>query len=172
MIALAEKYNRYGDRCKYLLNRSANLSLLDSNRFDFVYSNLVLQHMEPVYAKKYIEEFLRVMAPGGIVLFQLPSKRLDRMPVSRTREATFRNAVKAVLPESFLTRYRAARKLIRSIAERRENGLTDAPTMEMYGIERAEVESFLGKIGARILDIREDSGAGSNWLGFRYCVTK
>ena len=30
--------------------------------------------MRPRYARRYIREFLRVLAPGGLLLFQYPSK--------------------------------------------------------------------------------------------------
>src|SRR6185436_3396874 len=38
----------------------------------FIYSRLVLQHMEARYAKAYIAEFMRILAPGGALVFQLP----------------------------------------------------------------------------------------------------
>ena len=43
--------------------------------FDFVYSSLVLQHMKPEYSQNYIKEFLRILAPGGLVYFQLPAEQ-------------------------------------------------------------------------------------------------
>src|SRR5262249_5547329 len=44
--------------------------------FDLVYSNVVLQHMEPEYSARYIHEFTRILAPGGVAVFQLPSHLL------------------------------------------------------------------------------------------------
>lgn len=73
MIELAKKYNRHGKRCHYHLNETPDLSLFDDNSFDFVHSFLVLQHIEPKYSKEYIKEFLRVLAPGGLVVFQVPA---------------------------------------------------------------------------------------------------
>jgi SAM-dependent methyltransferase len=72
MIELARKYDRYPGRCYYHLNGTDDLALFEDNTFDFVYSRLVLQHMQPRYSKKYIAEFLRVLAPGGVALFQIP----------------------------------------------------------------------------------------------------
>jgi 2-polyprenyl-3-methyl-5-hydroxy-6-metoxy-1,4-benzoquinol methylase len=54
MIDLARRYNQYGDRCHYHVNGVDNLSLFPDNCFDFIYSRLVLQHMEPQYSEKYI----------------------------------------------------------------------------------------------------------------------
>lgn len=75
MIELANKYNKFGEKCKYYHNDSDNLDLFADNSFDFIYSNVTLQHMEPRYSKKYIKEFLRVLKPKGLLVFQLPSER-------------------------------------------------------------------------------------------------
>lgn len=74
MVRLAEEYNSYGSRCQYYVNDSDDLSLFEDNTFDFVYSNIVLQHMKPKYSKRYIKEFLRILAPEGVLLFQIPSE--------------------------------------------------------------------------------------------------
>src|SRR5215510_132159 len=53
MIKLARAHNRYRDTCKYFLNQKDDLKLFPDKHFDFIYSNIVLQHMEPQYAEKY-----------------------------------------------------------------------------------------------------------------------
>jgi len=80
MVEQARRLNRHGDRCRYHVNPASDLRLFESETFDFVLSIIVLQHMEPHYAKGYIAEFLRVLRPGGIALFQLPTghKRPER----------------------------------------------------------------------------------------------
>jgi 2-polyprenyl-3-methyl-5-hydroxy-6-metoxy-1,4-benzoquinol methylase len=74
IIELAQKYNHQGARCVYALNSTDDLSRFPSNHFDFIYSNIVLQHMEPQYSKKYIKEFIRILAPHALLIFQLPSR--------------------------------------------------------------------------------------------------
>jgi SAM-dependent methyltransferase len=74
MIDLANRYNRYGGRCQYHLNAAPDLGLFPNDSFDFVFSQIVLQHMEPQYAHRYIGEFIRVLAPGGVAMFQLPGE--------------------------------------------------------------------------------------------------
>lgn len=74
MINLAKNYNHFEDKCKYYLNSADNLSLFENNYFDFIYSNIVLQHMEPRYSQEYIAEFIRVLSPGGVAVFQVPSE--------------------------------------------------------------------------------------------------
>lgn len=75
MIRRANRYNPYGERCRFHVNERDELSLFGDGQFDFVLSLIVLQHMRPEYAKKYIAEFLRVLAPGGALVFQMPSHR-------------------------------------------------------------------------------------------------
>ncbi len=77
MIELARHFNQYGPKCQYFLNAEANLRLFDDNHFDFIYSNIVLQHVEPVYSQTYIREFLRVAKPASMVVFQLPSEQVQ-----------------------------------------------------------------------------------------------
>jgi SAM-dependent methyltransferase len=76
MIQLARTHNRLGERCRYHVNEVNDLELFPDRSFDFVCSLLVLQHIEPCYAKRYISEFIRVLKPGGIAAFQLPSTYL------------------------------------------------------------------------------------------------
>jgi SAM-dependent methyltransferase len=74
MIDQARELNRFGHRCRYHINTVEDLQLFGSDTFDFIYSTIVLQHMEPRYSSRYIQEFLRVLKPRGIALFQIPSE--------------------------------------------------------------------------------------------------
>lgn len=74
MTRLARLANRHGDRVSYLENDAAHLHALTSP-FDFIYSNIVLQHIQPDLALTYLREFFRLTAPGGVVVFQLPSHK-------------------------------------------------------------------------------------------------
>ncbi|WP_420485333.1 class I SAM-dependent methyltransferase [Iningainema tapete] len=74
MLKLADKYNQHGSKCKYHLNDQDNLKLFPDNYFDFIYSKITLQHMEPQYSRRYIREFLRILAPQGLLIFQIPSQ--------------------------------------------------------------------------------------------------
>jgi SAM-dependent methyltransferase len=76
MLEEARKLNRHGARCVFHLNDTDDLGLFENGTFDFVYSNIVLQHVGPAAAKAYIREFLRVLVPTGVVMFQLPSENI------------------------------------------------------------------------------------------------
>lgn len=73
MIRQAEELNADRQNITFLVNDSENLRGFHDNAFDFVYCNLVLQHLpHPRLARGYIQEFIRVLRPGGILVFQLP----------------------------------------------------------------------------------------------------
>jgi hypothetical protein len=72
MIELARGYNKHDGRCEYFLNNDDDLRGFGGDSFDLVYSNIVLQHMQPKYGSSYIREFIRVLRPGGLVVFQVP----------------------------------------------------------------------------------------------------
>jgi SAM-dependent methyltransferase len=76
MIDRARSFNRFPDRCEYVLNDSPDLSRFGNGSFDFVCSVLVLQHVGPTLAQRYVEELVRVLRPGGVAIFQLPSALL------------------------------------------------------------------------------------------------
>ena len=77
MIANARRFNRHGDRCRYHVNRRGDLRRFGDATFTFVCSLLVLQHMKPGIARGYVREFMRVLAPSGVLVFQVPSYDVD-----------------------------------------------------------------------------------------------
>jgi ubiquinone/menaquinone biosynthesis C-methylase UbiE len=57
--------------CRFVVNAAPDLEQFESGSFDFVYSSLVLQHMPSAeIVEKYVGEFLRVLRPGGLAVFQ------------------------------------------------------------------------------------------------------
>ena len=83
MIDLARDFNRFGARMQYHHNDASDLGLLDDASFDLVYSGIVLQHIPEDAAKQYLREFVRVLRPGGVALFQLPSHEQGLPPGGR-----------------------------------------------------------------------------------------
>lgn len=72
MLERARAANRHGERVQYVLNTRPDLSLVGDASVDFVLTLLVLQHMRPDYSAAYLREFLRVLRPGGVLMFNLP----------------------------------------------------------------------------------------------------
>lgn len=74
MIERAAQLNAAIPRCRFMVNVSDNLEVFPDSSFDLVYSSIVLQHVPSrCLILHCIAEFLRVVKPGGIVVFQLPS---------------------------------------------------------------------------------------------------
>ena len=67
MIRRAETLNQYA-HCTYLTSVAERMQFADES-FAFVYSNIVLQHMPRRFAVGYLREFVRVLEPGGVLVF-------------------------------------------------------------------------------------------------------
>lgn len=79
MLEQARDLNDAVGNARFLVNTTPDLGQLDDASFDLVYSRIVLQHLRrPEEALRYVGEFLRVVRPDGIVVFQLP----DKIPAS------------------------------------------------------------------------------------------
>ncbi len=84
MIDQARNLNTLGDRCRYVVNVRDDLTQFDDATFDFVYSHIVLQHVGPDLARAYVAEFIRILRPGGIAMFQIPSQFISAEPLARS----------------------------------------------------------------------------------------
>jgi SAM-dependent methyltransferase len=99
MLEIANRFNQFGKRCRYLVNEADNLELFGDDTFDFVFSQLVLQHVAPEYSLRYVREFIRVLAPDGLIVFQVPS---EQVPVA-AQAGKDRSAAAGPLPPSGCT---------------------------------------------------------------------
>ncbi|MDQ6776134.1 MAG: class I SAM-dependent methyltransferase [Actinomycetota bacterium] len=137
--------------CRFVVNTEPRLPFPAAS-FDFVLTNIVLQHMPPPLAKGYIREFLRVLRPRGIAILQVPSEcswkstkplvgtLVNRLP-SRAREVIYRR--------------RRAR---------------DPRNLPMHSIARTEVLRFVERAGGRVLACIDDGAGGPDWRSFHYIV--
>lgn len=78
MIRYANQLNKHGKRVKYIVNVQDNLKVFDDNYFDFIISDIVLQHVPEEFQLKYISEFIRVLSPEGILIFQIPGEIIKK----------------------------------------------------------------------------------------------
>ena len=152
MIELANARNTHGDKVEYVLNTAGRLPMFAAGSIDFVYSNLVLQHMRPEFARGYIQEFMRVLAPGGLAVFQLPSH-----PVGTAYAA--RRAVRDRTPDVVIKTYHR----VRFGSWRRA---------ELHGVEDPRVIDLVQRNGGEVLAVKTDQGAGPRWVSRRYFVRK
>jgi len=83
MVKLAREHT---SGCEFLVNQTDDLKLFQDNFFEFVYSNIVLQHQPSgEVAGAYIKEFVRTIKPGGMVVFQMPYRQTLRYAVQPRR---------------------------------------------------------------------------------------
>jgi SAM-dependent methyltransferase len=156
MIERAKHYDRHPGTCHYILNERDDLQMFETASFGFIYSNIVLQHIEPRYQRSYMREFVRVLTPGGVLVFQLPSERIEGHSGTW---GTLKQVIRSIAPAPILSAYKRIRWGRRAF-------------IKMWGMPRDEVTGLLRAEGATILDVRADRFAGANWAGFRYTVTK
>lgn len=157
MIALARRYNSHGARCQYRVNRSSDLRDFPHDSLDFVCSFITLQHIEPRWSKRYIKEFLRILAPHGVLIFQLPSELSPGIRSRRLKK--IRQLVKPIVPMPVLNACHRARH-------------GNQPVLDMFGIPRNSLIRFIEENQAKVIDVVQDGAAGEDWISFRYCVTK
>ena len=159
MIAEARRHNRRGERCSYHLSTTSRLPF-DAGRFDFVLSLITLQHMPAGPASRYISEFVRVLAPGGVACFQIPST-----PVEPAAEGGAWARVRRLLR-------RAAPGPVRAMVRGASLSLSRRRAFEMHGIPRARVEALLARGGARTVVVVPDASAGAGWTSFLYVAAR
>lgn len=70
MIDQAKSLNVWPRRVEYHLN-SEQVPFREGT-FDLIYSRITLQHMPPDLQRGYLDEFLRVLKPKGLAVFQIP----------------------------------------------------------------------------------------------------
>jgi len=74
MIAKAKELNAGCPQCKFVSATGDKLDLFPNDHFDLIYSNIVLQHLPSVeLIEDKIAEFLRILKPSGLAVFQLLS---------------------------------------------------------------------------------------------------
>jgi SAM-dependent methyltransferase len=166
MIKLANSYNRCPESCFYQVNEAPDLSQFANGQFDFIYSCRVLQHMKPEFAFKYIAEFIRILAPGGIIVIQEPTEKLpgERLSVPNAPKGA-KAFLKSLLPVPILNWYFKVRM---DYLQRKHMQM---PQMEMYGIQQEEMKAFVESHGAVVRAVVEDNSC-SDWQSFLYCITK
>jgi ubiquinone/menaquinone biosynthesis C-methylase UbiE len=154
MIELAKSYNRYGERCRYVPNETGDLGGFADGHFDFILSLITLQHMPPQTAKGYLREFVRVLARGGVLIFQAAA---EPTALPKGSVARLGRAVGGLVPAGLCRAYRTLR---------------DGHCIDMHGIPREEVTKLLSENGASVLEALEDTSAGGEWTSFHYFARK
>ncbi len=149
MIERAREFDTHGGRVRYVVNTASDLWDFGDASFDFVYSNKVLQHIPPEAQATYVEEFVRVLRPGGVAVFQ-------------TRNGP---GIRPGTPRAWL--YMLNRRYLRRLFQR----IRGRPPYEMHYIAQARVEEAVREAGGRVVDV-VDLSEGTPRKSLRYCVRR
>lgn len=153
MVSRARELNRGFSNCKFIANDSDNLPFSDC-AFDFVSSFIVLQHLRSErQILRFVAEFVRVLRPGGVIVFQLPDKPSFRRRIQgRRRLWSLLHALG--LREKFLYE-----KL-------------ELTPIRMEGVSAARMRGFLENLNVKVVRIDEDKMAGAHYRSYTYFAVK
>jgi ubiquinone/menaquinone biosynthesis C-methylase UbiE len=136
MVAKARELGKRPN-CTFVVNTADNLRVFPDRQFDLVCTFIVLQHIGSRAAiKSYIAEFVRVLKPEGLLVFQLPS----HVPLIRGRSQLRRRAYETLRRLGFREKF---------LYER----LNLVP-MRMNFVPEKQVRAVLAAQGARVLDVQ------------------
>jgi SAM-dependent methyltransferase len=147
MLAKARELDRSGGRVEFVLNEASDLSIIETGSVDIVYSSLVLQHIPHDLQGGYLKEFVRVLAPGGVAIFQVASR-----PTRSFKGFVFRFAPWPLL------RW-AQRTLLKYPAP-----------MRMSALSPGDVQAAIAGTPATLAAAIEDDSYGGHWHYTRYYV--
>jgi SAM-dependent methyltransferase len=95
MIELARTYV---EGVEFFVSQTDSLSAFEDRSVDFVYSHIVLQHIPNEYQQRYIDEFLRILRPGGLAVIQIPIDLINPKEIEVTAVHRLKQTVKRSLP--------------------------------------------------------------------------
>jgi len=152
MIATAERLAAARANCEFVLADGPDLRMFEDGSFDLVFTTIVLQHLpSPAAIRRYLVEFVRVTRPGGLIIFQLPS-RIPLRHRLQPRPRIYRLLRAAGVPPDALYRR------------------LHLQPIRMRFLPRAEVQSLLEQAGGRVLAVDETPVSGI--VSAVYYVTK
>ncbi len=154
MVRQARRLTQGQDGFEFVVNARPDLQVLPGGSFDLCFSHICLQHIPWPIARGYVLEFGRVCAPGGWVMFQLPSANHRS-----TAGAAFRQRLVNALPFDLGRAYRRWRH-------------GSAVVFEVYYTPREEVLNTLRQAGLESLHQEPDQSAGEGTEGFVYVARK
>ena len=143
MVEQAKNFNRYPEKVHYHVNPSSDLRLFPDQKFDFIYTFIVLQHIQPKFVLQYISEFVRTLRPNGVALFQFIEP----------------SVLRRMIPDPFINLYRTVRRG------------NEAFVWE-FGVSRSAVDKVLRDKGAKTVDVQRGPAPKRGWSNYTYLVTR
>ena len=159
MIRMAQDFHRQNPRCNFWLNPTDNLRKFSDGYFGFIYSSIVLQHIENKFVKNYLKEFVRVLKPGGLLVFQLPDRNLTSI-ITRIGKRLGTSLSAKGAPQFRMRMHCIREKEVRAILSAQQADVVDVQ------LTNSTEGSFNGNL--RYLDQEPRSG----FVSKQYCVVK
>jgi trans-aconitate methyltransferase len=150
MVSQAVARNSHGSRVAYHVNSVDSLPMITTGGANFVYSRITLQHVPRAGAEKYIAEFGRILAPGGVSVFQMPVR-------ARNWTVRARHAVRNAFPGPY--------RWLRDCVSRRPRG-------ELNTIPESSVVRILEGSALSVRAIIADDSAGPLYESRTFVATK
>lgn len=101
-IDISEKMVEYArsfvSGVNFMANKENNLRVIPSDAVDFIYSNIVLQHIPNSFQMDYISEFFRILKPGGLAVFQIPLEIINPLVIKPPFSLRAKKVIKKMLP--------------------------------------------------------------------------
>lgn len=142
MVARARELADGVDNAIFAVHETADLAEFPSESFDLVMSRFVLQHLPGRAAKeRYVEEFVRVLRPGGMLAFQLPSAIPARHRI-QPRPRAYRALRRAGVPRAVL--YERLR----------------LHPIRMSSLPKERVLALISGAGGLVLEVRDEAAEG------------
>ena len=163
MVSRARLLNQSYRNCRFVVAPRPQFREFAAGHFDVIYSRLVLQHIPPALVRRYIPEFIRVLAPGGVLMFQMPGEIAPEPEAAFLDAPVTGNGLKPYLPRALVRAYRLVK--YRFI-------VNTTPRMAMFGMARDTVLRLVPDAGGRVLTTTPDQSHGPIVPGFEYWVTK
>lgn len=150
MVDEAQANTRESGNVNVIRGSGRDLRDVPDRSVDFIYSNIALQHSTADMQRSVIREMGRVIAPGGIIVFQTPSHPNLR---------NWRGVLRATVGTQVLG---LARRIL----------LREQTPMELHAVPKTDVVALLASTGVVMRGVNRDDSAGVAFVGYRYIAQK
>lgn len=142
MVRLAKEFNQDVPQCQFLVNEKNSLEEFHDDHFGFIYTSVVLQHIAAKYAKKYVADLVRLLRPGGVLVFQVPD-RFCGSPVLKLR----------------------LKLALRSRMQRLIGNNPENYAMEMHCLKERTIRRLVKRVNAQVADVRLTNSTDPSFNG-------
>jgi SAM-dependent methyltransferase len=169
MVSQARRLNGDITNASFILNPAPHLRQFQPGSFDVIYCRLVLQHLRPRRSRRYVTELIRVLAPHGIMMVQIPGDDCVDSEEAFCNAPVTGFGLKRYAPMPLVRAYRRLKyRLIVDYALLESND----PRMHMFAISKEEMTRLIRKSGGEAVVVTPDQSHGPRGQGFEYWVTR